>query len=171
MSSISFTDYVTVIPATWLNDVNTVVWTIFGGATTVAGARHALGLDTADNPTFGNLTVTKINKVTITQPATGATLTIADGKTIVFNNSITFAGTDSTTMTFPSTSKTIMANDGSNLAIGSDANGDMYYRAAGVLARLAVGAANKHLFVNAGGTAPEWASAIKVGGFTRDVLS
>lgn len=45
-----------------------------------------------------------------------------------------------------------------NLVLGSDADGDMYYRAASVLARLAKGAANLKLFMNAAGTAPEWAN-------------
>lgn len=40
---------------------------------------------------------------------------LASGKVATINNSITFAGTDSTTMTFPSTSKTILANDLSNI--------------------------------------------------------
>ena len=42
----------TVIPSTWLNDVDAVVWDIFGGASTVLGARSALGLGTADSPAF-----------------------------------------------------------------------------------------------------------------------
>jgi len=57
--------------------------------------------------TSGDITGGKYNKVTITAPATGATLTIADGKTATVNNSITFAGTDTTTMTFPATSQSI----------------------------------------------------------------
>lgn len=60
-----------------------------------------------------------------------------------------------------------MAKTGSNLAIGSDADGDMYYRASSVLARLAKGAANLKMFMNAGATAPEWADGIKIGTFTR----
>ena len=48
-----------------------------------------------------------LNKVTITAPATSATLTIANGKTLTASNTLTLAGTDSTTMTFPSTSQTI----------------------------------------------------------------
>jgi hypothetical protein len=47
------------------------------------------------------------NKVTLTQPATGSTITVLNGKTLTANNSITLAGTDSTTMTFPSSSATI----------------------------------------------------------------
>lgn len=51
-----------------------------------------------------------------------------------------------------------MLKNGSNLAIGSDADGDMYYRASSKLARLAKGTANYKMFMNAGATAPEWAS-------------
>lgn len=58
-------------------------------------------------PTLGVASATSINKVAITSPATSATLTIADGKTATVNNSITFAGTDGTTMTFPSASSSI----------------------------------------------------------------
>jgi hypothetical protein len=39
-----------------------------------------------------------INKVTITVPANNATLTIADGKTLTVNNTLTFSGTDSSTL-------------------------------------------------------------------------
>ncbi len=42
--------------------------------------------------------------------------------------------------------------------LGSDADGDIYYRAASLLARLAKGAANTKMFMNAGATAPEWAT-------------
>lgn len=57
--------------------------------------------------TTGDITAGKYNKVTITAPATGSTLTIADGKTLTANNSLTLSGTDATTMTFPSTSQSI----------------------------------------------------------------
>jgi hypothetical protein len=39
-------------------------------------------------------------KVTLTQPATGSTLTIADGKTLTANNTLTFTGTDSSSVAF-----------------------------------------------------------------------
>lgn len=39
-----------------------------------------------------------INKVTITPPASGSTLTIANGKTLTASNTLTFAGTDSSTL-------------------------------------------------------------------------
>ena len=51
--------------------------------------------------------------------------------------------------------------------VGSDADGDMWYRASSLLARLAKGAADTKLFMNAGATAPEWSKGIKVGTFTR----
>ena len=57
--------------------------------------------------TTGDITAGAYNKVTITAPASSATLTIADGKTLTASNSLTLAGTDSTTMTFPGTSATI----------------------------------------------------------------
>lgn len=53
-----------------------------------------------------NLNVT-INKITFTAPATGATLTISDGKTLAASNTLTLAGTDGTTMTFPPASSEI----------------------------------------------------------------
>lgn len=58
-------------------------------------------------PTLGVASVTSVNKVALTAPASSATLTIADGKTLTVSNSITAAGTDSTTMTFPPASASI----------------------------------------------------------------
>jgi hypothetical protein len=43
--------------------------------------------------------------------------------------------------------------------VGSDADGDIYYRASGAFSRLAKGTAGKILTMNSGATAPEWASA------------
>ncbi|MBI2356382.1 MAG: tail fiber domain-containing protein [Candidatus Doudnabacteria bacterium] len=54
-------------------------------------------------PTLGAATATTINKLTITTPTTGSTLTIADGKTLTANNTLAFSGTDSTTITFQGT--------------------------------------------------------------------
>jgi len=58
-----------------------------------------------------------------------------------------------------------------NLQIGSDADGDVYYRLSGILARLAKGAANTKQFMNAAGTAPEWARGIKIIRATRDMTA
>jgi hypothetical protein len=62
-------------------------------------------------PALGAATATSINKVALTAPATAATLTIANGKTLTANHSLTLAGTDATTMTFPTTSATIARTD------------------------------------------------------------
>jgi len=70
-------------------------------------------------PALGVATATSVNKVAITAPATSATLTIADGKTLTCNNSITFAGTDATTMTFPSTSASIARTDAAQTFTGT----------------------------------------------------
>jgi len=70
-------------------------------------------------PTLGVATATSVNKVAITAPATSATLTIADGKTLTANHSLTLAGTDSTTMTFPSTNASIARTDAAQTFTGN----------------------------------------------------
>jgi hypothetical protein len=74
-------------------------------------------------PTLGAATATSVNKVAITAPATSATLTLADGKTVTLNNSLTFSGTDSTTMTFPTTSATIARTDAAQTFSGTQTFG------------------------------------------------
>jgi hypothetical protein len=69
--------------------------------------------------TTGDITAGAYNKVTITAPASSATLTIADGKTLTASNSLTLAGTDSTTMTFPGTSATIARTDAAQTFTGT----------------------------------------------------
>jgi hypothetical protein len=64
------------------------------------------------------LDATSVNKVAITAPATGATLTIVEGKTLTASNSLTLAGTDATTMTFPTTSATVARTDAANSFTG-----------------------------------------------------
>lgn len=49
-------------------------------------------------PTLGVASATSINKLTITAPATSATLTIADGKTFTVNNTLTLTATDGSTL-------------------------------------------------------------------------
>ena len=94
-----------------------------------------------------------ISKVTLTQPATGSTVTVADGKTftcndntttsntgilfansggitvgsskvLTINNVLTLAGTDSTTMTFPSTSTNVVGTSNSSSTANSIARYD-----------------------------------------------
>src|ERR1041385_6600173 len=63
----------------------TISGTVAGGATYTA--------PTFTTPTLGVATATSVNKVTITAPATSATLTIANGKTLTCSNTLTFTGT------------------------------------------------------------------------------
>lgn len=70
-------------------------------------------------PALGAASATSVNKVAITAPATSATLTIADGKTLTASNTLTLAGTDSTTMTFPSTSASIARTDAAQTFTGT----------------------------------------------------
>jgi hypothetical protein len=79
------------------------------GATTSTGSGAAVlaTSPTLVTPVLGVATATSVNKVAVTAPATSATLTIADGKTLTASNSLTLAGTDATTMTFPATSTTV----------------------------------------------------------------
>ena len=96
-----------------------------GNATSVAsqtGTGSKFVMDTSPTlvtPTIGVATATSVNKVTITAPTTSATLTIANGKTLTSNNSLTLAGTDATTMTFPSTSATIARTDAAQTFTGT----------------------------------------------------
>jgi hypothetical protein len=55
---------------------------------------------TLTTPTLGVASATTINKVTLTAPTTGSTLTIADGKTLTVSNTLTFTGTDSSSVAF-----------------------------------------------------------------------
>lgn len=72
------------------------------GVTTPTGS-GALVLATSPTlvtPTIGVATATSVNKVTITAPASSATLTIANGKTLTLSNTLTFTGTDSSSVAF-----------------------------------------------------------------------
>ena len=57
-------------------------------------------------PALGAATATSINGLTLT--ASTGTLTIANAKTHVVSNSLTFTGTDSTSFAFPTTSDTVV---------------------------------------------------------------
>lgn len=74
---------------------------------------------TMTTPTLGVASATTINKVAITTPVNGSTLTIADGKALTVNNSLTLVGTDSTTMTFPTTNATLARTDAAQTFAGA----------------------------------------------------
>ena len=102
MATTEFTDTSTRIVSTWLNAVDAVVYDILNGATTVAAAKIALGIETTDNPTFTNLTLTGVIKIDGGSPGTGKVLTSdADGDATwqtlsVDTSTITIVDNDST---------------------------------------------------------------------------
>lgn len=85
-------------------------------ANTGTGAVARATSPTFVTPILGAATATTLNGNTFT---TGTyTLTGAAAKTLTFNNSITLAGTDATTMTFPTTSATLARTDAANTFTG-----------------------------------------------------
>ena len=69
-------------------------------APTGSGALVLANSPTLITPTLGVASATSVNKITLTAPATGATLTLADGKTVTVSNTLTFTGTDSSSVAF-----------------------------------------------------------------------
>jgi hypothetical protein len=83
---------------------------------------------TMTTPTLGVASATSINKVTITAPATGSTLTIADGKTLTASNTLTFTGTDASSVAFGAGGTVLYAvpnasTQVSSLGVGTAASG------------------------------------------------
>lgn len=69
-------------------------------------------------PVLGAATATTINKVTITAPATGSTLTIIDGKALTVNKTMSFTAADDTGVyTLPTGTKTLLATDGAGTSL------------------------------------------------------
>lgn len=132
------------IKAAWLNSVDVLLTTVFAVATTVAQARTALGLGTADSPTFGGVTAGAVTDSGLT----ATRVTYADTSGLL---------KDSANLTFDGTTLTAA---GLAVALGSSADGDIYYRASGVLARLAKGTSLQVLQMNPGATAPAWTSPL-----------
>ena len=86
------------------------------GVTTSTGTGAVVlsNTPTLVTPVLGVASATTVNKVTLTAPATGSTLTIADGKTLTASNSITIAGTDAKTLTV-SNSLTLAGTDSTTM--------------------------------------------------------
>lgn len=95
--------------------------------------------------------------------ATGARVTKGWFTDIESTNMPTVGGTSLTTVAQTFQNKTMTNSNnvlgGVTMTLGSDANGDIYYRSSNVLTRLAKGTALQVLRMNAGATAPEWAAA------------
>lgn len=77
-----------------------------------------IGFFTPNTGAFTALTATTVNKLTVTPPASSATLTLADGKTFTVTNSIALAGVDGKTLTVNNTLG-FSGSDGAFLSIGT----------------------------------------------------
>lgn len=85
---------------TGVTSFGTGVATALGQNVTGSGGIALATSPTFTTPTLGVAAATSVNKVAITAPATSATLTIADGKTATVSNTLTFTGTDSSSVAF-----------------------------------------------------------------------
>lgn len=72
--------------------------TLNTGAYAIIANYALLNSPSFTTPTLGVASATSLNKVTITAPATSATLTVANGKTLTASNTLTFTGTDSSSI-------------------------------------------------------------------------
>jgi len=110
-SQFTFTAITTLIAATTKTLTNTTFDTagtgnsfsingVAASANTGIGAVARATSPTFVTPTLGVASATSLNKITVTAPATGATLTLADGKTFTVSNTLTFTGTDSSSVAF-----------------------------------------------------------------------
>lgn len=119
----------------------------------------------------GNLALGS-NSLTMTGSiaATGSRVTKGWFTDVESTNMYTVGGTSLTTVAQTFQNKTMTNSNnvlgGVTMTLGSDADGDVYYRASGVLTRLAKGTAGQVLKMNAGATAPEWGAAGS-GGYTN----
>ena len=140
------------------------------------------------NPTINNATLSgTITCGTLLNPTLSGTITCGTLKNPTLSGTVTATGvswiglpaatevtngtiTNSTlTGTITSTSGIIIGATLSNLTISvaSSTNGDMWYQASGVLARLPKGTVSQHLLMNSLATIPEWSSPMKQGTITR----
>lgn len=85
---------------TGITAFGTGVATALGQNVTGTGGVALETSPTLVTPTLGVASATSVNKVAITAPATAATLTIADGKTLTASNTLTFTGTDASSVAF-----------------------------------------------------------------------
>ncbi len=95
---------------------------IAAATTTGSGSTIVLATGaTLITPTLGVAAATSINKVTITAPATGSTLTIADGKTLTQSNTLTYTGTDGSSVAFGTGGTVLYANQ--SITLSGDVTG------------------------------------------------
>lgn len=149
----------------WFTDLevtNAIAGSITGSAVSLTNTRTIWGqnFNGTANVT-GNLTLGASDlTMTGSLAATGARVTKGWFTDIESTNMPTVGGTSLTTVAQTFQNKTITNSNnvlgGVTMTLGSDADGDTYYRSSNVLTRLPKGTANQVLTMNAGATAPEW---------------
>ena len=149
------------------NFLNTVT-----GATGNGGGVVFANNATLVAPTLGVASATSLNKVTVTAPATAATLTLADGSTLATSGafSVTLTGTATTNVTLP-TSGTLATQTyvGSatvaqaNNLTGTTPNLIPYQSASNTTTFLAAPAGNNYVLSANTTGAPYWAAATATG--------
>ncbi len=137
------------------------------GSLAATGARVTKGwftdLESTNIPTVGgvailtSLTAPQFTTIELGAASDTTLARVSAGKISVEGvNVVTISSSDSLT------NKTITSSTNSlggvTMALGSDADGDIYYRSSNVLTRLPKGSALQQLRINAGATAPEWAT-------------
>lgn len=112
---------------------------------------------------------------------------IASDANLDLTGSVAIAGSGSAVITFPSETTTLATTDQTQtltnktlstgsvigeatMSLGSDADGDIYYRASNKLARLPKGTASQVLTMNSGATTPEWADASGGGATVKTII-
>lgn len=146
-----------------------------GSTTSYASLRIASGT-APSSPNDGDIWYTGTNFVL--RSTTSQTI-VTDSNTVTMTNKTLTAPVISTisnsgTITLPTGTRTLVARDttdtltnktltsstnvlgGVTMTLGSDANGDMYYRSSGVLTRLGIGSSGQVLTVSGG--SPTWAT-------------
>ena len=131
--------------------------TITPSDNTVTGAKIALGSDAAGDVMYYNGT----NYIRLAKGTNGEVLTLAGGVPSWAADSTNVGATSvggDVTGTVANIQIAANAVDGTHIALGSDAAGDvMYYNGTNYI-RLAKGTATQVLTMNSGATAPEWAA-------------
>lgn len=124
-----------------------------------------LSLPAATDTLVGLAATQTLTNKTLTAPVIA---TISNTGTLTLPTSTDTLVGKATTDTFTNKTLTSSTNvlGGVTMTLGSDADGDIYYRSSNVLTRLPKGTALQVLRMNAGATAPEWAAASGGSGIT-----
>ena len=131
--------------------------TITPSDNTVTGAKIALGSDAAGDVMYYNGT----NYIRLAKGTNGEVLTLASGVPSWAADSTNVGATSvggDVTGTVANIQIAANAVDGTHIALGSDAAGDVMYYNGTNYVRLAKGTATQVLTMNSGATAPEWAA-------------